>query len=358
MRLTNINSNESGNMQQRMKQAAVEQARVRIGGMISIPAVLKGLGSDPGPILAEAGVDGRLFDDPENQISYLSRGHLLDICVARTGCQHFGLLVGQRNGLEALGLVGLLVKYSTDVGTALRSLVRYRHLHVRGAVATLEVEDGWVTLGYATVLQDAEGNDQVGDAAVASIFNIMRSLCGPDWNPAEVRFSHRRPVDVGPYRRYFRAPLRFDSEQYAVVFAAEWLARRLGSDDPMLHRLLQQQIDTLESRHGDDFPGQVRSVLRTGLLTGHGSAGQVAALFSIHGRTLHRRLKVFGTNFHQLADECRFEIARQMLEDSTMNVSGIASALDYADVRAFSRAFRRWSGTTPVQWRLKHVRAT
>ena len=129
----------------------------------------------------------------------------------------------------------------------------YRHLHVRGAVATLEAEDGWVTLGYATVLQDAEGNDQVGDAAVASIFNIMRALCGPDWNAAEVRFSLRRPVEWGPYRRYFRAPLRFDAEQYAGVFEAEWLTRRLGSDDPMLHRLLQQQIDTLESRHGDDF---------------------------------------------------------------------------------------------------------
>jgi AraC-like DNA-binding protein len=348
----------SGNVQHWVKRVAAGEARVRVGGMISIPAVLQGLGFDPGPVLAEAGVDGRLFDDPENQISYLSRGHLLDICVARTGCQHFGLLVGQRNGLEALGLVGLLVKYSTDVGTALRSLVRYRHLHVRGAVATLEVEDGWVTLGYATVLQEAEGNDQVGDAAVASIFNIMRSLCGPDWNPAEVRFSHRRPVDVGPYRRFFRAPLRFDAEQYAVEFSAEWLARSLSSDDPMLRRLLQRQIDTLESRHGDDFPGQVRSVLLTGLLTGHGSADQVAALFSMHGRTLHRRLKVFGTNFHQLADECRFEIARQMLGDSTLNVSAIASALDYADVRAFSRAFRRWTGGTPVQWRLKHVRAT
>ena len=278
------------------------------------------MGTDPGPVLAEAGVDGRLFDDPENQISYLGRGHLLDHCVVRTGCQHFGLLVGQRNGLEALGLVGLLVKYSPDVGTALRSLVRYRHLHVRGAVATLAVEDGWVTLGYATVLQEAEANDQVGDAAVASIFNIMRSLCGPDWSPAEVRFSHRRPVDVGPFAASSARRCASTSEQYAVVFAAEWLARSLSSDDPMLRRLLQQQIDMLESRHGDDFPGQVRSVLRTGLLTGHGSADQVAALFSMHGRTLHRRLKVFGTNFHQLADECRFEIARQMLEDSTMNV--------------------------------------
>ena len=70
---------------------------------LAIPAVLRRLGCDPDEVLAEAGVDVRLFDDPENQISYLRRGRLLDICVNRTGCPHFGLLVGQRNGLEALG---------------------------------------------------------------------------------------------------------------------------------------------------------------------------------------------------------------------------------------------------------------
>ncbi len=87
------------------------------------------------------------------------------------------------------------------------------------------------------------------------------------------------------------------------------------------------------------------------LLTGHASADQVAALFSIHSRTLSRRLHAFGTNFQELVDEGRFEIARQMLEDSRMEVSQIAMALDYADASAFTRAFRRWSGTTPAQWR-------
>jgi AraC-like DNA-binding protein len=125
----------------------------------------------------------------------------------------------------------------------------------------------------------------------------------------------------------------------------------MGSDDPMLRRLLQQQIDALESRHGDDFPGQVRSVLRTALVTGNAGADQVAALFSMHSRTLSRRLDAFGVSFQELVDEGRFEIARQMLEDSAMEVGQIASLLDYADPSAFTRAFRRWSGTTPGRWR-------
>jgi AraC-like DNA-binding protein len=73
----------------------------------------------------------------------------------------------------------------------------------------------------------------------------------------------------------------------------------------------------------------------------------------MHSRTLSRRLSAFSTNFQALVDEGRFEIARQMLEDSAMEVSQIAASLDYADASAFTRAFRRWSGTTPALWRAK-----
>jgi len=125
----------------------------------------------------------------------------------------------------------------------------------------------------------------------------------------------------------------------------------LPEADPQLRRLLQRQIDALEVRHGDDLPEQVRSVLRSALLAGHARAEQVAALFSMHARTLNRRLNEFGTGFRELTDEGRFEIARQMLKDSTMDVRQIASMLDYADASAFTRAFRRWSGTTPALWR-------
>ena len=330
---------------------------VRVGTVMAIPAVLASLGANPAEVLAEAGFDLTLFDDSDNLISFTARTHLANQCVARTGCRHFGLLVGQQISLDSLGLVGLLVKYSPDVGTALRSLVRYLHLHVHGATTSLETGDRNATLGYAIYEPHVEATDQIGAGAAAMLFNILRTLCGPDWNPVEIEFAHRKPENVGPFRRFFGAPLIFDAEQYAVVFDADWLSRNLPDTDPQLHRLLQRQIDALEARHGDDFPEQVRSVLRSALVTGHGKADQVAALFSMHARTLNRRLDAFGVGFRELVDEGRFEIARQMLEDSAMPVSQIATMLDYADASAFTRAFRRWSGTTPARWRAKQRRA-
>ena len=203
-----------------------------------------------------------------------------------------------------------------------------------------------------------EAIDHIGDGALATLYNIMHELCGPDWRPTEVWFAHHVPADVGPFRRFFRVPLRFDAEQYALLFSAGFLKRRLPGIDDALRRLLEEQIESLERRHPDDFPAQVRRVLHTALMTGQSKADQVAALFGMHSRTLNRRLNAFGTTFQQLLDETRFESARQMLEYSAIEVGEISDSLGYAAPGVFSRAFRRWSGTTPAEWRAAHNHGT
>jgi AraC-like DNA-binding protein len=78
----------------------------------------------------------------------------------------------------------------------------------------------------------------------------------------------------------------------------------------------------------------------------------------MHSRTLNRRLDAFGFGCQQLVDESRFEIARQMLEDSAMEIGQIAELLDYAAPGVFTRALRRWSGTTPAERRAARGRKT
>ena len=180
---------------------------LRIGATIGLPAVLQSLGARPAQLLAEVGLELALFDNPDNLLSYAARGRLLEHCVARTGCQHLGLLVGQRASLQSLGLVGSLVKYSPDVGTALRSLVRFFHLHTRGAKATLNVEGQLAYFGYQIVQPGTKGTDQVGDGALAAMLNIMQSLCGPGWKPSQVIVAHRKPDKVEPFRQLFHAPV-------------------------------------------------------------------------------------------------------------------------------------------------------
>lgn len=326
-------------------------AIVRVSGPAAIPDVLRQLGVDPATVFAEARVDLALFDDPRNLMPLAALGRLARICVARTGCPHFGLLVGKQGGLHSLGLAGLLAKYSPDMGTALHSLVAAMHLHVRGVAMAVTVDGDVVMVNLDLSQPNIEGATQFEDGALAQLYNSMRSLCGPTWLPSEVWLAHSKPQDVRPYRQFFQAPLRFDADQNALVFSRNWMNRRLPGADAELRRLVQKEIDALDADYGEEFPQQVRSVLRAALLTGHGSAEQVAALFSMHSRTLSRRLRTFGTSFQELVDETRFEIASHMLQHTAVDVTDIAASLDYADTSAFTRAFRRWSGTTPGRWR-------
>jgi AraC-like DNA-binding protein len=87
------------------------------------------------------------------------------------------------------------------------------------------------------------------------------------------------------------------------------------------------------------------------LMGGEPSLDAVAEVFTVHRRTLNRRLRESGVTFRQVLDEVRRQRARQLLRDTDLPVLAIAGTLGYADAPAFTRAFRRWSGTTPTAWR-------
>lgn len=320
---------------------------------------LRDLGLQSNEMLSAAGIDAGIFDDPDNMISFSARSRLMLQCARKGDCAHFGLLVGQHAGMHSLGLVGLLMRLSTDVGTALTNLVRYFHLHGHGVSISLQTQGTTVILGFQIHQSRAEGNDLIADAAIAVMFNLLQELCGPDWKPVEIWAMHREPGNIKPYHDLFKARLRFNAEQNAIVFHSSWLTLRIPEVHSDLRRMVQKQIDSLAARYRDDFPEQVRAVLRAALLSGDARADRVATLFSIHPRTLNRRLNVYGMSYQGLLDEIRFEMARQMLADSDLEVREIAVVLQYADARSFIQAFRRWSaGETPARWRRKRARTT
>ena len=335
----------------RTRKRQPRPATLRVGGITEILTVLEGFGVDPAEVVADAGIDPELIGDPDNLISYAARDRLFRECVSRTGCQHFGLLVGQRMNLKSLGLVGLLMKTSRDAGAALQSLVKFLHLHSQGAVMQLRVDDKLAMLTYDAFEPGLVATDQTGDGAVAMMLNTMRTLCGRDFQPAEASFAHRRPANIEAFRKFFKVPLYFDAEHYALVFSRDWLDVRPATADEELRLLLQKQVDELRVKHGLSFPLQVRSVLRSALLAGNCSEERIAMLFSIRGHTLRRRLEASGTSFHELVDECRFEIAREMLRSTSLSVGQISTSLGYSRASSFIRAFRRWSDTTPSHWR-------
>jgi AraC-like DNA-binding protein len=335
--------------------ALVAEGYLRMAPILGLPQLLADAGLDPNQVITAAGLDPNLFDDAENTIAFADLGRLLALCAARTECPHLGLLVGQRTGLDALGVVGRLAACCADVGCALQSIILYLHLHDRGAVPSFWVSGDRAVLAYTIFQPDVPGIDQIYDGAVAISYNLLQQLIGPGWEAEEVRLHRPQPADVEPYRRHYNTRISFGAEHAAVVFASAWLARPLDRADAAAQQGLLQEIEALEARGAGDLPTQLRRVLRRMLIGGAGpgetSVAHVSRLLAIHRRTLNRQLRNHGTSLKALIAITRYEIARQMLRDTQLPIIDIAAALDYADAAAFSRAFRRWSGVSPKAWR-------
>jgi AraC-like DNA-binding protein len=329
---------------------------IRIGVTSSLPDVLRDYQIDPDALFRAEGVSVDLFSHPDNALPFRIFCRLLARSRDAIGRDDIGLIICEKTGASDLGLVGFLLQQAADVRQALGDLVRYLHHHDRGAVPFMTVTDGVVMLGYSILEPDVLTTSEIYDGALAIGRNVMLGLCGPRWAPIEVTLSRPRPQSPARYERFFGAPVRFEAEQSAIVFSETWLDMPLARADESLRRMLQEQIDILEAEEAGNFAEQVRRVLRTALLTGLGSLEDVSELLRTPRRTLARHLEAEGVTFKQISEEVHFEIARQLLRNTSLKMTTISLTLNYSEPSAFTRAFRQWSGMSPREFRAQHVR--
>jgi AraC-like DNA-binding protein len=326
------------------------EASQRASLLGELRGLLRDLGFKPGEVIAGLDVEIDSLHPLEYRIPFAAIGHRLKECAVKTGCPHFGLLLGQRARLSHLGLPGQMAFYAPTLRGAIRNFAAYQHLNSEGMVTFLMEKDRVATLGVVVYQKSVEHVEQIYDLAVATMLSLIREVCGARWRPDEVCFSREKPSDVSPYRGFFQAPCRFNSDRTAIVFPARMLDHRLPTANAEKLRILEIQA---RSRHDPSVVACVRRTLRV-LLLGEGvSADQVARDLAMHRRTLNRRLKAEGTTFKALLDEARFEAARQLLDSTHLLITEIGASLGYAETSAFGRAFRRWSGMTPIQSRQK-----
>jgi AraC-like DNA-binding protein len=308
-------------------------------------------GIDAGRLVTEVGLTTAVFDDPDNVVPFAALCRLVKLAADRTGIADVGLRTCMDTGLASLGTLGYLVANSETVGHGLAALETFLYVHDQGATPVLVTAGGTALLGYEVLAPDLPGADQITFGALAIATNLLRQLCGRDFRLLEVSFRYRTPPDTSLFRSFFAAPVRFDADRSALAFDARWLTSPTPNADPYLRRVLLERIQGEVARIGETADERIRRVLRTLVASGRCSVDDAAAAFGVNRRTLARRIGAGGTSFRQLLDDARHSEAQRLLRLSAAPVAEIAARLGYADPTSFTRAFRRWAGKSPREWR-------
>jgi AraC-like DNA-binding protein len=333
------------------RRASLRDGRVRVGPLMAIPDLLREHGVDAQALFEACRVPIELFSDPEATISFVEGDALLARAATLTGCAHFGLLVGQRAPAQSLGALGYLMLSAATVAEALDALTAHLNVHDRGAIVSVHRDGPLARLRYALVVPGLARTDQIYSLSLAVGQGIMRTLCGPAWRVQAVTFSFARPAHVAPYVECFGVMPQFDAPDSALVFAADALERPLPGADPFLNRVMRDHVGAQAQSAGGDLVEEVRRFIRGATAPGMATLDVVARFMHVHERTLKRQLAARGTTFRAVRDGLLAETARDLLSNTAIDIVEIAAALGYSDAAAFTRAFRRWEGTTPNAWR-------
>jgi AraC-like DNA-binding protein len=290
-----------------------------------------------------AGFSRRTFAQPELVVPLVRIGRAFKSAAAAAAQAEFGLLVGLRAG-SRLPVRGQ--GQAPGDGYVSGELMRIisRPATFPNAFLTLGVSGTTCTIGCVGLPRNAIARNQLADCAMGFAAGALRLLCGPRWRPWSFRFDSRPISDLARHMALLQAPVTYNAKVTAMDFDSAWLDRETGASPGHSNDASARPLDR-------DFVGEVRSVLASWTRIERPSAPAVALELGLQPRTLNKYLAKTGTGFNKMLEDARYERAQIMLRDPALPVVSVAWSLGYADASAFSRAFRRWSGVTPSEWR-------
>jgi AraC-like DNA-binding protein len=327
---------------------------------IGLPQAIADAGGNLDEILQDLGVDPATLSRAEGFIPCANFARILDATARRTGDPAFGLHFGARSNPKNNGCLAYAVMNSPTVISAFETAARYIHLHNEAAQLALSEDKHLSYWSYSLNKLDLENSRQFVDYGMAAALNVLRLMVGSLWSPREVHFEHQSEEMITAYREVFRSPIVFASSSNAFVMDSEFCKQPVPAADPNLFRILTCYLDDVLTR----IPKKNAALapIRTTIvqLMAHGglNLARTAKALGVSARTLQRQLKQQGLSFAEVLDDTRRGLAVEYLKDRENTLTEIAFLLGYSEVSAFNRAFKRWTGKTPMAYRGALIKET
>ncbi|MBG6501354.1 AraC family transcriptional regulator [Pseudomonas aeruginosa] len=299
-----------------------------------------------------ARVRPEVLDSPNGRLSFLDFNQLTYSAQALCGEPALGLVLGQRLNVSAHGILGYAVLSSANLGKAIQFALKYYRVLGLAYELELVLDDGRAELRAVESMPLGAASVFAAEGLMATLYSIACFLVGEPLQDVRVGFAYPPPAHARRYAEVFGVAAEFEQPWHWLSMPSEYLERPMALANPATVQMCEQQCEALLATL-DVQEGLLTRVRRLLLARPGDFPDLEPAARELHtsGRSLRRHLSSRGTTYQQVLDDVRKRLALQYLTTTQLPLYEIALLLGFNDSSNFRRAFRKWTGKLPSDYR-------
>lgn len=265
----------------------------------------------------------------------------------------FSIRVASRMVLDDYGVLGLTWKTCSSPRDMFIRCERFFILMTDTLLFKIEDEGD---TGNIYLLREAtrRGIEISNESSLVAALTVINKITGADIRPLKATFIHKKPKDLTPYEEFFGCPVHFGQDHNKLVFRSDDLDTRSIKADKSINRFMIERLK--EKADGeevviDKLIKDTSELIIDALPSGIPFAADIGRHLGMSTRTLNRRLSEKGTTYRQLVHDIQKDISINLLRSTSETVSEIAYQTGFSEQSAFNRAFKRWTGQSPLEYR-------
>ncbi len=326
--------------------------QVRSANFAGLAEVARRHGRDARGIVERHGLEPRVLTDPESLIAPQQLADVFEYCSTLFDDPLFGLHMATIQDPEVFGCVTALCRAAPTFRAGVRCLIDYLPV-VHAPDCEVVLVEGRDTAELSWLVNTDIGiNDQANYQAAMLNVKLLQAMGGPNFKPSWVSLSaDTRAREMPELERVLGCRVTGRSSRNSVAFPVHALEQPVPTANRLLYRLLGSYLERVKAAHSHSIIDKVESYIRGALSGGSCSIERCAEKTGLSVRTLQARLAADGARFSELVDAQRERLAKVHLAQRQLSLDEIADRLGYGEQTSFGRAFKRWTGMTPQQFR-------
>ena len=311
------------------------------------------LGVDADEVLRRSGLDPAELYQANLRTKFSGQPRFWKAAVELSGDPCIGLHLGEEMPVYKGQILEYLFLSSQTFGDGLRRVLNYQRLISDALHGQVTETPSPCLTSYFSEHQHATSH--LAEAMVLGLIKGFQAVTDGTFKPEKIVFNHPPNTDIAEYQRIFQCPVEFNAKSFQLFFPASMLSyRSLYAEPELLNLHIQAADQHLAVLQQQDLITEVRSQLGALLESGETTLANVANRLGVTPRHLRHQLDLAGTSFQRLLNDYRHRLARRLLSQTDEGISEIVYLTGFSEPSTFYRAFRRWEGTTPIEYRQQH----